>query len=746
MRPHTQRLRLHAPRSAIAVARSIDQLLLAAFFIALLSLSAAHAQSGAPRLVRPAEATAGALLLPSTQDGLYVAAPMLAADVAIEVSGPIARTRVTQRFENISDGWIEGIYVFPLPDEAAVDTLKMQIGDRFIEGVIEERKKAKEIYEAAKREGKKASLLEQERPNIFTNSVANIGPGETIVVQIEYQETVKYEDGRFSLRFPMVVAPRFNPPALMHTASFGGEAGWGAVDPVPDRAAIEPPVLHPDAGPVNPVSLSVDLEAGFALGEVTSSHHKIAVHRPDAKSATLTLAEETAPADRDFELIWSPKPGAAPGAALFAEEIAGEPYYLLMITPPAVEGVTAPAGREVTFVIDVSGSMAGESIRQARESLLLALRRLKPGDAFNVIAFNDRHHRLYENPQPVTSQTIGRALGYVASLDANGGTMMLPALEAALTQQSPDASLLRQVVFLTDGAIGNEQQLFESIARRRGTARIFTIGIGSAPNSFFMSRAAEIGQGAFTHIGSVSDVAERMGALFAKLESPVVTNILAEWPDGVAEVWPSPIPDLYKGETLVIAARGAGDKGALKISADTGGAPWEVDVPLAAAADRNGVSKLWARKKIAALELDRARPGAEHDVLEKQILDTALAHHLISRLTSLVAVDVTSSRPDGEALASVDLPLNLPKGWEFEKVFGETSAPVQRDAFAPGLLKTRQAASDPAAAPAMQAGPGAALPHGATFADAKMIRGLMLILMALLLLVCARPFPAAARR
>ena len=196
----------------------------------------------------------------------------------------------------------------------------------------------------------------------------------------------------------------------------------------------------------------------------------------------------------------------------------------------------------------------------------------------------------------------------------------------------------------------------------------------------------------------------------------------------------------------MIAARGAGDKGALKLSADTGGAPWEVDVPLAAAADRNGVSKLWARKKIAALELDRARPGAEHDVLEKQILDTALAHHLISRLTSLVAVDVTSSRPDGEALASVDLPLNLPKGWEFEKVFGETSAPVQRDAFAPGLLKTRQAASDPAAAPAMQAGPGAALPHGATFADAKMIRGLMLILMALLLLVCARPFPAAARR
>jgi Ca-activated chloride channel family protein len=730
--------------SAFAVARSLDWFLAAVLFIALLSLSGARAETGEPRLVKPGDATAGTLLFPSTQDGLYVAAPMLATDVAIEVSGPIARTRVTQRFENVSDGWIEGIYVFPLPDEAAVDTLKMQIGDRFIEGKIEEKRKAKEIYEAAKREGKKASLLEQERPNIFTNSVANIGPGETVVVQIEYQETVKYEDGKFSLRFPMVVAPRFNPPALMHNVSFEGEAGgnesgWGAVDPVPDHARIEPPVLHPDAGAINPVSLSVDLEAGFPIGEVTSSYHKVAVHRRDEAHATLALAEETTPADRDFELIWSPKPGAAPEVALFAEEIGGAPYYLLMITPPAADGAdAAPAPREVTFVIDISGSMAGESIVQARESLLMALRRLKPGDAFNVIAFNNQFFKLFANPQPVDSATVGRALGYVASLDANGGTMMLPALEAALTQQSPDESLLRQVVFITDGAIGNEQQLFESIARLRGDARIFTVGIGSAPNSFFMSRAAEIGQGAFTHIGAVAEVAERMGLLFAKLEEPAVTNIRAEWPDGVAEIWPSPIPDLYKGETLVIAAKGTGEAGVLKISAETGGAPWEIDIPLHAAAQRNGVSKLWARKKIAALELDRVRPGAENDALEKQILDTALAHHLISRLTSLVAVDVTPSRPEGEALASAEMPVNLPKGWEFDKVVGDAVAPVQRESFAPGLLKTREAALDDASGAVRQAGPGAALPQGATLADAKMIRGLTLILMALLLLAYVR--------
>ena len=721
--------------SPISIIRSLERLLIGFVIVALLSLSAVHAQE--PRLVRPDQATSGVLLFPSTTDGLYVAAPLVASDVDISVSGLIARTRITQRFENVSDGWVEGIYVFPMPDEAAVDTLKMQIGDRFIEGVIEEKKKAQEIYETAKREGKKASLLEQERANMFTNSVANIGPGETVIVQIEYQETVKYEDGKFSLRFPMVVAPRFNPPALMHNVSFDGEGGWGVVDPVPDRDRIEPPVLHPDAGPQNPVTLRVDLDAGFPLGEVASSYHQMSVHRSGETTAMLTLAEETTPANRDFELVWAPKPGAGPSAALFTEEINGEPYYLLMLTPPVGEEMVPPRPRDITFVIDISGSMSGESIRQARDSLLLALRRLKPSDAFNVIAFNERYFQLFPSARPVNSETISQALGYVAALDANGGTMMLPALEAALTQSSPDENMLRQVVFITDGSIGNEQQLFDSIARLRGKARIFTIGIGSAPNSFFMSRAAEIGQGAFTHIGSTSQVAERMGLLFQKLESPAITNISAQWPEGVAEIWPSPIPDLYKGETLVIAARGYADGGILKISAQTGDAPWAVETSLDGASSRKGVSKIWARKKIASLELDRARPGADRAALDQSVLATALAHHLISRLTSLVAVDVTPSRPDGEMLASAKIPLNLPEGWEFGKVFGERAVLPGREAFAPGSVRTRQAVLDDASDVATQMSAGAQLPQGATLADVKIFRGVVLILLGLLFVALA---------
>ena len=724
------------------LAKFVDRILLASLFVVALSISSAKAESE-PRLVSLDETATGSLLFRSTEPGRFIEAPRLATDVVISVSGPIARTRVTQRFENTSDLWIEGVYVFPLPDEAAVDTLKMQIGDRFIEGKIEERKKAKEKYEAAKRAGKKASLLEQERPNIFTNSIANIGPGETIIVQIEYQENVKLEDEQFSLRFPMVVAPRFNPPAIVHQASFGASGGWGAVDPVPDRARIEAPALHPDAGLVNPVTLSVDLNAGFPLGDITSSHHKISINRRNESQASLLLAEETTPANHDFELLWRPKKGAAPSAAIFKETIEGNPYFLLMITPPSYETEGKPTPREIIFVIDTSGSMGGESIRQARDSLTLALKRLQPGDAFNIIRFSDRMDQLFPASQSVNAETIGNALNYVNALNASGGTMMLPALKAALTDHGASQKYLRQVIFLTDGAIGNEQQLFETIAAMRGDARIFTVGIGSAPNSYFMSRAAELGQGAFTHIGAVTEVAERMNAMFEKLESPAITNFRLQWPAGVqAETWPSPIPDLYKGETLVVAARADRANGTLKISGADGDTPWKVALPLESAANRSGVSKLWARKKIASLELARVRASADRAALDKNILDVALAHHLISRLTSLVAIDVTPSRPSGEHIGRTDIPLNLPHGWDFEKVFGEESAPRQREALVSPLLQARPTEADATAA-AGQGRPGIALPQGATLADFKLMRGIFFLALSFLFLAFTRHSQAA---
>ncbi len=700
----------------------------------LVSLAAASAfAQGAPRLVTPSDATGGTLLFEATEPGKYISAPALATDVKIDISGPIARTTVTQRFENTSDGWVEGVYVFPLPDNSAVDTMRMQIGNRFIEGQIEEKQKAREIYETAKAEGRKTALLEQQRPNLFTNSLANIGPGETIVVQIEYQESLASDDNQFRLRFPMVVAPRYNPEPKILVADLDGTTGFSIADPVPDRDHISPPVLHPDLGEINPVSLSVSLKAGFPLGEVESAYHEVSINRSDVRSASLELASGTVPANRDFELSWSPKSGTAPSAALFTETIEGEPYYLLMVTPPTSLSVAAPPPREITFVIDTSGSMGGASIRQARQSLALAISRLKPGDTFNVIEFNSNYTELFDTPKPVSDETVRKALHWVEGLQANGGTEMLGALRAALTEHGTADGRLRQVIFLTDGAIGNEQQLFQTIASGRDDARIFTVGIGSAPNSFFMSRAAEIGQGSFTHIGNVDEVAERMGGLFVKLESPAITDVAADWPEGTkVEAWPSPIPDVYRGETLVIAAHAATDDGMVWVSGTTGDQPWKVGLDLEKAVSRHGISKLWARRKIASLELDRARPGADGEALDSRILQTALAHTLVSRLTSLVAVDVTPSRPESASLASQEMPVNLPAGWDFAKVFG-ADLPVGN---APTLPMEALRMSQPVdAAPGRPdvSRPGMPLPQTASLSNASILRGLWLVLLAALM-------------
>ncbi|MDR9781920.1 marine proteobacterial sortase target protein [Rhizobium redzepovicii] len=751
---------------------SISFLVAATAFVACVTamlglVSAARAEtqqapSQLAALVRPNDVNSGSLLFPSKEPGFYVEAPRLKSDVAIDVSGPIARVKVTQRFQNPSKGWVEGTYVFPLPDNSAVDALKMQIGERFIEGQIKPRQEAREIYEQAKAEGKKTALLEQQRPNIFTNQVANIGPGEEIVVQIEYQQTVHQSGGEFSLRFPMVVAPRYNPAPIVQTVEFNNGAGFATPrDPVGNRDKIEAPVLDPrDNAKINPVSLTVDLKAGFRLGEVKSSFHEVDIHQDGDQTRTISLKGDAVPADKDFELTWQAAPGKLPSAGLFREVIDGKTYLLAFVTPPtAPDAAAPPAKREVVFVIDNSGSMSGPSIEQARQSLALAISRLNPDDRFNVVRFDDTMTDYFKGLVAATPDNREKAIAYVRGLTADGGTEMLPALEDALRNQGPVATgALRQVVFLTDGAIGNEQQLFQEITASRGDARVFTVGIGSAPNTYFMSKAAEIGRGTFTQIGSTDQVASRMGELFAKLQNPAMTDIAANF-EGIAaeDITPNPMPDLYSSEPVVLTAELPGDKpaGKLEIIGKTGDQPWRVQMDIANAADGNGVSKLWARRKIDDFEArayERQNPAA----LDKDIETVALAHHLVSRLTSLVAVDVTPSRPASEPLGSAKLPLNLPEGWDFDKVFGENvvpsgggerhgaatparnAGPQQAVVETPDLAASPELANMMAAAPTAKAATLIAqksstvnLPQTATRADEQIIRGLTMLLLAL---------------
>ncbi|MCG8380498.1 MAG: marine proteobacterial sortase target protein [Proteobacteria bacterium] len=621
------------------------------------------------------------------QDGNYRKAAQLSINVDMTVSGMINRVSVTQNFSNTTDNWQEGIYVFPLPENAAVDHMRLKIGDRIIEGQIKEKQEAKQVYQQAKKEGKRAALTEQERPNIFTTSVANIAPHETVKVEIEYQQTVSYDNGVFSLRFPMIVGPRYI-QGKQRIEGFAG-TGWAInTDEVPDAARITPPVLQPGSQRKNKASIKVDLDAGLAIEKIESPYHQIDISK-QGDQYLIELKQESVLANRDFELIWQPHPSAAPKAALFTEEKNGDAYAMIMMVPPEIEK-SQTLNREIIYVIDTSGSMGGQSIVQARTALELALSRLKPGDRFNVIQFNSYTSSLFKQPEPVTPESLQAAIHYVRSLKASGGTEIATALRTALANQT-DNNDLRQVIFLTDGSIGNEQALFEIIQHQLGRSRLFTIGIGSAPNSHFMQRAANFGRGTHTYIGKLDEVQSRMQALFEKIESPVLKDIRIDWDQTNnslnLESWPQKISDLYRGEPLLITVKADQLPDQIKITGEVVNEKWSSNLKLNGGQNRKGISTLWARKKIAAL-MEQKR-DAEFESIKQIIIETALEHHLVSKFTSLVAVDVTPVRPGDQGLDSKAISTHLPEGWEYNKVFGHQFPATATDArinFIIGLI------------------------------------------------------------
>ncbi len=724
------------------LAQVVAALLIGSVALAVSPTQAAELQHAT--LIKPGDARSGSLLLKNGDDS-YADATRLGIDVDITVSGPTLRARVTQLFRNPTQDWMEATYVYPLPEGGAVDTLKMVVGDRVIVGDIKERQQARAIYEQARAHGQSAALTEQERPNIFTNSVANIGPGETVLVQIEYQEPVHQSGNEFSLRVPMVVGPRYNPAPVVQSVDLRNDgSGWGATtsDPVPDRDRVSPPVLDPAGNaPINPTTVTVRLQAGFPLGEVTSQFHAVQIESPDSSTRIIRLAGGAVPADRDFELTWKPAAAKAPSVGLFREHVGDADYVLAYVTPPSIEQAEQKQlPREVIFVIDNSGSMGGTSIEQAKAGLLYALGRLTPNDRFNVIRFDDTMDVLFSASAPADARHLGEASSFVKALQARGGTEMVPAMRAALSDPAAaEADHLRQVVFLTDGAIGNEQQLFDTIAAMRGRSRLFMVGIGSAPNTFLMTRAAELGRGAFTHIGSVDQVEERMRELFGKLENPAVTGLSARFSDTTADATPATLPDLYRGEPLVLAAKLAKLAGSLEIKGRIGDRPWTVTLPLARAAEGKGLSKLWARRKIDDAEVARNMRQLSPEDADKTILKLALEHQLVSRLTSLVAVDKTPSRPAGVPLKLTDLPLNLPAATDFAKVFGEhgqlPAQPTERRADA-GRARTHLASLKQGSV--VPAPSSVTLPKTATDAELRMLVGSILLALGLVLLVVNR--------
>jgi Ca-activated chloride channel family protein len=620
---------------------------------------------------------AGELKFVDAQGRHLESATLVNTDYQVEVTGLVADVRLKQTFHNPGREWREAVFVFPLPEQASVYGLTMTAGERRIVGEIREKAVARKEYAKAKSEGRKVARVDQQRPNLFTTHLANIPPGEAIAIELSYQQPVGYQSGEFELRIPTTLTPRYMPGEVIRDGENAWEDGWARpTTEVPDADRISPhTVLAQDVGPgSHQATVAMSIKAGLPVSRVSSPSHPVT---PTWNGNTVEVAagDGSFAMDRDLVVRWAPTRGMAPSAAVFQQQWQGEDYLLAMMIP-GLES-QQQVDRELVFVIDTSGSMAGESIRQAKQSLLRGLDTLGPDDTFNVIQFNSQTASLFIDPVPATGNHLARARRYVGNLEANGGTEMAPALDAALSRRgsrvvsetAEGVQRLRQVVFITDGSVGNESALFQQIAQQLGDTRLFTVAIGSAPNMHFMREAARFGRGTYTAINSTSDVARPLDELFGKMQSAVLTDIQVQWPDAVASrsAQPRRIGDLFRGEPLVQVIRGQATQGSLQVSGRLpDGSTWQQSLNLEQAASGKGLHRVWARQKIDGLlaartlggDTDAETPG---DITDR-VTALGLEHQLITPYTSFLAVDKTPARPVESPLTADNVPTLLPAG------------------------------------------------------------------------------------
>ncbi len=568
-------------------------------------------------------------------------------EVQLDITGLLARVSVTQRFSNSSSEWAEGVYRFPLPQGAAVDRLRVVVGSRILEGEIQEKMDARRTYTKARNSGRTATLVEQQRRNQFETKLANIAPGEAIEVTIGYLHNVSYSDFSYSLRLPMTFTPRWEPPIKAITEQVTQQPS--------------PKLIHSSTTDDHRLKLQARLVSAVEFAAIESRYHDVDIRRIE-NGYRIELLKADDVSDRDFELSWTPALQTRPSTSLTTFNDGGSVYAQLMLAPPLAASIE-PLPREVVLVIDTSGSMEGASITQARAALVHALGSLGPDDYFNLLQFNSDAEQLFEQSIPAASTGLYVARNFISSLEANGGTNMRAALKAALAlPQIPH--LMRQVVFITDGAVGNEADLLQFVAEKLGPGRMFTVAIGHAPNSWFMRKAAEIGRGSYVHIAKSDEVEQRMSALWGRIQLPALTDISVDWGTG-AEYYPEVIPDLYAGEPLWLTARLPSQPTIISLSGNLNGELWNLDINGWDAALGNdggdNLAKLWARKKIEALQ-DSTMFGADRELTKLEITGLALDYGLLTRHTSLVAVDKTPRRPGGEQLARSDIPGLIPAG------------------------------------------------------------------------------------
>lgn len=594
--------------------------------------------------------------------------PLKHTEVSAEIDAYIASVRVRQEFYNPFDGKIEAVYVFPLPDDAAVCDFLMTVGDRTIRGIIREREEAQRIYYEARRSGHVASLMTQERPNMFTQRVANIEPGKRIDIDITYFHALPYEDGWFEYHFPMVVGPRFNPPAVVG-AELPGD-GVGAVARGPHGTSgqtTEVQYLRPSERSGHDISLTVSLDAGVDIEALISPSHKIEIQRSDEtpSRALVRLANSDTAPNRDFVLRYRVAGDAAKAGMLTH----ADGYFTLMIVPPAELASLPRTSMEWVFAIDTSGSMSGEPMEQAKAAAMRALRKLEPGDAYQVVPFSNEPRKMSARSVEVSTQGVRQGIEYVSSLRAGGGTMMELGMREAL-DLPPDAERVRVVCFLTDGYIGNESDVLRAMGERLGNTRVFSIGIGSSPNRHLLESMARTGKGASACFYPGDAVEDVMDVFIERASRPAMRGVKIDWGGmEVTDVYPRTLPDLFVGRPILITGRFKGDAcGAITVRGKAG----MNDVTVLVNGDdgashRPGLARVWARRAIMDLEDHAMRERVGVPAVE--IRDLALRHGLLSAFTAFVAVD-SLTRTEGSHGTTVAVPVPVPAGVRYETTVG----------------------------------------------------------------------------
>jgi Ca-activated chloride channel family protein len=604
----------------------------------------------------------GALLV-QTGKGKEVPLPLKHTDVQASVLGYIATVRVTQQFHNPFDAKIEAKYVFPLPHNAAVNEFIMTIGERRIRGIIRERREAEQIYETAKSQGYVAALLTQERPNVFTQSIANIEPGKEIDVELNYFHTLEWADGWYEFVFPTVVGPRFNPPG---TTNGIGAAARGAHGTSGQTTEVQ--YLKPSERSGHDLALMLDINAGVAIEDAECATHVVSKEAPTAERLRVTLSPNDRIPNKDFVLRFRVA-GAQMKSGLLTSRDERGGFFTLMLYPPKDLKQLPRKPLEMVFVLDSSGSMSGRPIAEAKKAIDRALRQLGPDDTFQMINFSVNASQLGPKPVPATPENIKRGLTYLDRLQADGGTMMIEGIKTALDFPH-DPERLRFVCFLTDGYIGNEAEILAAIQSKLGATRIFSFGIGSSVNRYLMEHMAKVGRGAVAYLGPNDSAARIMDAFIERISHPALTDLRFDWSGAtVTEIFPQQVPDVFVGRPVVLTGRfKSGELRQVRLSGESGGQRTAWTVAASDAQQAGSLPCVWARQKIADLS-DRALLDRSGE-LAGEIRQTALDFGLMSEFTAFVAVD-SSRVTAGNEGTTVPVPVPVPDGVKYRTTVPE---------------------------------------------------------------------------